>query len=111
MELNPYQPTGEKSPPVSSKQPSRCTHAIGIASFAAGLIAFYAHSTIPPLHPAYGGAAMDRLIMILLGMVTICSALALTVTIHALFTRRWIRLVYAVPPAAYVTFLISRFYL
>ncbi|MEO2018144.1 MAG: hypothetical protein ABGZ53_27645 [Fuerstiella sp.] len=85
------------------------THAGGAVAFCVGFVSWYLAWQIPAIQPAFGGPDPTRVLLLLVGLTCVCGILSICVVIEALYFRRLLRLLYAVPPAAFVAFMVKLF--
>jgi hypothetical protein len=84
-------------------------HVTGLSAFVFGIVSWFTVSTIPTGHPAFGGPDPTRVLLVFLTLTCGCGLLSGIMVIHSLYARRLLRLLYTVPPLAFVGYVVIQF--
>ncbi|HIF00741.1 MAG: hypothetical protein ABGX07_10330 [Pirellulaceae bacterium] len=114
MSENPYIPftsseAGSHVTKTASSWRTAVAHAVGAVAFCLGFLSAHFVWQIPAIQPVFGGPDPTKVILLLLALTCACGILSIYVVIDALCFRRLLRLLYAVPAAAFVAFMIKLF--
>lgn len=116
MTTNPYQPTSQPDSPgrgekwIDRQRPdwrTALSHVFGVATLLTGFGSFWTVLTMPTGHPAYGGPNIASLIAVIVNLFFLCLTLAAIVTLNAIIAKSWKRLLYLIPAAGFVVYVLG----